>query len=302
METFTSRLKNIEFFDRNILDDSLMGKVVQYSEMSKTERYFLNGMIRHIKPKKILEVGVSAGGSSAIILNAIKDMPESILYSVDYSKHWYRNKNKNTGFIINECFPELADKWHLLAGNDVSFVIEDIGADIDFVLLDTVHIHPWETLNFVCVLPFLKVGTWVVLHDIALHLFNHQFLACRYLFDYVDSDNKIVSSPHNVFAVDDFINELCFSSNIGAFEITENTHSNIKKIFLSLTLPWGIEINQRDIHKITNIINKYYGSELISIFEDVLKLQKYSNNSTEGVRVCFKKLLKALQLAAIKRL
>ena len=43
------------------------------NEMSYLERCFLNGIIRQTKPKKILELGVSAGGSSAIILNAIKD-------------------------------------------------------------------------------------------------------------------------------------------------------------------------------------------------------------------------------------
>lgn len=64
------------------------------SEMTYLERCFLNGIIRQAKPKKILELGVSAGGSSAIILNAVKDFDNTKLYSVDYNKKWYRDNSK----------------------------------------------------------------------------------------------------------------------------------------------------------------------------------------------------------------
>jgi predicted O-methyltransferase YrrM len=43
------------------------------SIMWGNQREFINGIIRKIKPKKILELGVAFGGSSIIILNAIKD-------------------------------------------------------------------------------------------------------------------------------------------------------------------------------------------------------------------------------------
>lgn len=42
------------------------------SEMSYKERCFLNGIIRQSKPKKILELGVSAGGSSASFLTQLR--------------------------------------------------------------------------------------------------------------------------------------------------------------------------------------------------------------------------------------
>jgi predicted O-methyltransferase YrrM len=44
----------------------------QVSEMSNEDREFFNGVILRNQPKKLLEIGVSAGASSAIILNAIK--------------------------------------------------------------------------------------------------------------------------------------------------------------------------------------------------------------------------------------
>ena len=58
------------------------------SEMIYSERLFLNGIISHFKPRKLLEVGVAAGGSSALILNAIKDIPYARLYSHDYNRSY----------------------------------------------------------------------------------------------------------------------------------------------------------------------------------------------------------------------
>ena len=43
-------------------------------EQSHNEPYFLNGIIRKFKPKKCLEIGVAAGGSAIIILNALKNI------------------------------------------------------------------------------------------------------------------------------------------------------------------------------------------------------------------------------------
>lgn len=60
-----------EKFENEIVDE-INNILSGISEMSYLERCFLNGIIRQTKPKKILELGVSAGGSSAIILNCYK--------------------------------------------------------------------------------------------------------------------------------------------------------------------------------------------------------------------------------------
>ena len=139
-----------EDFERERLDP-IYDTVAPYSEMSRNERYFLNGIIRSLKPKKILEAGVANGGGTSIILNAIRDIDGARLYSVDYTEKSYRHPDKPSGFLVEEKFPELADKWTVYRGGDVSRFVEDIGGDIDLFMLDTVHTHPWETLNFLCI-------------------------------------------------------------------------------------------------------------------------------------------------------
>ena len=87
-----------------------------YSEMLPVESAFLNGIIRKHRPRKILEIGVAAGASSALILNAIKDIPGAHLYSIDLSQSYYKNATLKTGFLVKKSFPELMSKWTLSTG------------------------------------------------------------------------------------------------------------------------------------------------------------------------------------------
>ena len=53
------------------------------SDMWDNQREFLNGVVRKFRPHKIVEIGVNRGGSSIIILNAIDDINQAKLYSID---------------------------------------------------------------------------------------------------------------------------------------------------------------------------------------------------------------------------
>ena len=114
---------------KNKLDGSLL---------STLDMKFINGMIRKYKPKKILEVGVASGGSSAIILNAIQNIENSHLYSIDKLINDYNRRNKEIGWIVKDNFSNLMKKWTLYTGGITSNFIEKIGGDIDLVFIDTV--------------------------------------------------------------------------------------------------------------------------------------------------------------------
>ncbi|MBR2208728.1 MAG: hypothetical protein IJ859_07995 [Synergistaceae bacterium] len=152
------------------------------------------------------------------------------------------------------------------------------GTKFDLLVLDTAHIHPWETLNFLCVLPFMNQDSWVVLHDISLPLLSlrENDLACRYLFSNVVSDEKLmpVSDYDSYFA------------NIGAFKITDDTRKYIGNLFQSLVVAWdavpffydkyifpcATPMLEEDLNDIRKIIKKYY-PEHYEFFENAVKLQ-----------------------------
>lgn len=256
-----------EDFERERLDP-IYDTVAPYSEMSKNERYFLSGIIRAMRPKKILEVGVANGGGSAIILNAIRDIDGAELYSVDYTENSYRYPDKPSGFLVDEKFPELSDKWRIFRGGDVSRYIESVGGDIDLLMLDTVHTHPWETLNFLCVLPFMRNDSFTVLHDISIFANpdDRYALACRYLFASVVSDEKITPAPDD---------EDVRFANIGAFKVSEITRQYVSNLFESLIIPWNIQINDTDLDGISRIISRHYTPEQYKFFCDILEIQRY---------------------------
>lgn len=272
-----------EDFERDRLD-SIYDTIAPYSEMARNARYFLNGIIRYLKPKKLLEAGVSHGGSSAIILNAIRDIDGAKLYSVDYSEMAYKNKSKLSGWLVDEQFPELKDKWQIYRGGDVSCFIEDIGGDIDLFMLDTVHDHPWETLNFLCALPFMKRDSWCVLHDITRHFVVFRIgMACWYLFSYVVSDEK-------VYPVTDYP-EIPAPANIGAFRVSEVTMKYVDNLFKNLLIPWGSVVPEKDIQSIKKVIQNHYSPEQYDFFCEALEFQKYLEDHPQ--KISFNTVLRA---------
>lgn len=260
-----------EDFEQERLDP-IYDIVAPYSEMDKNQRYFLNGLIRSLKPKKILEVGVSSGGGSAIILNAISDIDDAKLYSVDYLEKAYRHPEKPSGFIVEEKFPKLMDKWKVYRGGDISCFIEDIGGDIDFLMLDSAHVHPWETLNFLCVLPFMKNFSYAAVHDLTLFVrpgSRFSSKASCYLFASVVSDQKIKPVPS------DIDNQFAGIANMGAFRVSEDTRKYVDNLFECLFFPWDTLVSKKDIDDVSKIIKKYYSTEQYHTFCDVVKFQDY---------------------------
>jgi predicted O-methyltransferase YrrM len=150
----------------NNLDNSYK----QISEMTQQEREYLNALILRNRPKKLLEIGVSAGGSSIVMLNAIKDIQSSKLYSIDYVDYYYRTFEKyhKTGYFVDN-YHGLKDKWKLYTGGLSLKFIQEIGSEIDFCLIDTMHVNPGEILDVLMVLPYLSENCVIVFHDVNSH-------------------------------------------------------------------------------------------------------------------------------------
>jgi predicted O-methyltransferase YrrM len=247
--------------------------------MDAPEQRFLFGLICHFKPKNILEIGVAEGGGSGFILQAIKDMKETTLTSIDFAERTYK-QDKPIGFAALEKNAN-NPKWVLISGKDPSEVIENFGKKFDFAVIDTGHIHPVETLNFLSVLPFLEDGAVVVLHDLSLYLSRNYFrdlskfpsveLATRYLFTSVVGEKIMVSSTNEKYISDWTL------PNIGAFQITSDTHKYIDGVFYSLAIPWGFIPENYIMDNIRNIVKKYYDKTKLELFDDAIKANNYIN-------------------------
>lgn len=256
-------INNPENFDNDILDEinSILDEDTpgnKLSEMTYLERKFLNGIIRLTKPKKILEVGVAAGGSSSIILNAVKDMENSILYSIDYNKKFYRDKNKDSGFIVKEKFPHLVKNHKLYTGGVSAKFMDEIGGNIDLCLLDTMHSNPGEFLDFLMILPYVKKNAIIIIHDIFTAPTN------LILFSAIRGEKILFKDKNQIFK----------NYGIGAIILDENIMDYAFDYFFLLKLNWNYMISDEDIEYILKLFQKHYDKDMVEFFIKIVDYNK----------------------------
>ena len=243
----------------------------KYSEMTDHDRAFLNSLILRKKPKKVLEIGVSKGGSSIVILNAIKDIPESHLYSIDIRENCYCMPEHKTGFAV-EAFPELKKKWTLYTGGIAADFLDEIGGDIDLCLIDTVHALPGEVFDFLMALPYLKSDAIIIFHDTNIHLRKdrerHFQIVNNILISSI-SGRKIIPGHKNIIsAFGKYFN------NIGAIQTDKSTFTNIYEIFNILTIKWTYMPDESILSPFKAFLKTFYNEYYVDYFEAVLESQQ----------------------------
>ena len=125
----TENFLNLDKYDINIFNNINNKDLNRCSMMWDNQREFLNGVVRKFKPKKVLEIGVAEGGSSIIILNAIKDIKDSHLFSIDLIK------DNMIGYCVKNMFQYLSNKWSLYTGNIPAKFMKKIGNNIEMAFI-----------------------------------------------------------------------------------------------------------------------------------------------------------------------
>ena len=234
--------------------------------MWNNQREFLNGVIRRFRPKKIVEIGVSTGCSSSIILNAIQDLNGSHLYSIDLSSKPY------IGECVRKLFPNLLSKWTLYTGNVASKFMEEIGKDINLVLIDSAHFEPGEILDFIIVLPFLSKEAIVVMHDIA-----NQITVPKKSKTWIGKRNEW--APYIIFNSirgKTYLpsGENILTHDIGAKKLDIAQKKYYKDYFRLLGGQWQYFPKEEYIKEINDYLKKYYDKDCLNIFNDSVNFNR----------------------------
>ena len=254
--------------------------------LSKNDVYFLNGIIRKFRPKNCLEIGVSSGGSSVLILNAIKDINGSLLISLDLNERLFINKTQETGYIVKEYFPELSKNWKLFKGDQPHKFLDKLNLKFDFLFLDTSHYTPGEIINIIEALPFLNDYSIVVLHDIIWH-----FWAWREF-------KEVKFTPTQIYLLSSLYGEKIYLNknmdeykNIGAAILYPNQEKHYINYFLLLLSFWEEIPSKIQINNLRIFIKKYYKNEkYLNIFNfAVEKNIKYHKKFNKVLNKCLNK-------------
>lgn len=263
---------NLYYEPRKEALSKIVTKIENEPEMTEYESAFLCGLIREKAPKRILEIGIAGGGTSAIILQCIDSLGWSAkteLISLDLSESFYRDEKHKSGFLADEIKPYLSKdiKHSKFLGKPLPGYIKEIGGDIDLVVLDTVHFMPGEVLDFPVVLPFLSEEAIVVIHDVA-----YQYISSQEGF----SCNALLASTvgKKIFPINDDKSTSLGFVNIAAVGVCEDTKKYIDSVFEAMMLPWTYLLDEELIMLYRDFYLEYYGDELTSIFDAAVKCNR----------------------------
>lgn len=245
-------------------------KIIKYSEMAlfNEQYYFINGLIRKYKPKNCLEIGVYKGGSAILILNALKDIKNSHLVSLDLNEHLFNDPTKKTGYRVKKFFPELTNNWSLFTGRQPHIFLEKINMKFDFVFLDSAHYTPGEFFNLIEILPFLNKNPIIVIHDII-----------NWHFCYFSRPQRIV--PTQIYLISALFGDKVIIKrdkeldDIGAVFLYNNQEDHYIDYFLLLFSFWEKMPDETQINEMRGFIKKYYKKEIyLNIFNSAVNKNK----------------------------
>lgn len=145
--------------------------------VSRTDASFLFDLVRAVDPGLILELGVAAGGSTLVMLRTLEAIGRPItdgegepaVLAFDLHPFCYCARAKPIGSGMLEAAPALARGVRFTPGAislDLPSALES--ASVDLAFIDADHRHPWPTVDLLAILPTLRPGAWVALHDIDL--------------------------------------------------------------------------------------------------------------------------------------
>jgi len=133
---------------------------------------FLNAVIEKARPDYVYEIGVASGTSSALILGTMAPYADPFrvwLYSYDITGKCYFDPARAVGEATREMVPALLEHWKLNTASTALDVARDRQlSSRPLYFIDANHTHPWPVLDLIALLPVLKPGDCVVLHDINL--------------------------------------------------------------------------------------------------------------------------------------
>ena len=229
-------------------------------QMWDNQREFLNGVVRKFRPKKIVEIGVYKGGGTSIILNAIQDIENAHLYSIDLSD------DHKIGKCVRNLFPNFLNKWTLFTGDITAKFMEQIGNNIDMVMIDSAHFEPGEILDFIMVLPFLKEEAIVGIHDIANQITKspkRNEYAPYIIFNIIRGKTYLPSGEKRLI------------HDIGAKKLEINQMKYIHDYFRALGGQWQYFPKEKHIQLMIEYFKKYYDNDCLIMFNETVEFNRH---------------------------
>jgi predicted O-methyltransferase YrrM len=129
----------------------------QPTDMCSTDALMIYALVRGLRPKLALEIGVRWGNSGRIIANAMEENKSGRIVGVDPATENFRVKSA-----------DLHGRYTLLEGASPEIIpkaVEVLGGAPDFVFIDAMHVYSAVVQDFTAVLPYLAENAYILFHD-----------------------------------------------------------------------------------------------------------------------------------------
>jgi predicted O-methyltransferase YrrM len=215
------------------------------------------------RPKVFVEIGTASGFSAKLIARCMNEHEGERLLTFDVAETWYGDTTKPVGFLSAELrdsgFPVAIEIVPGSTSADVQTRLN--GSQVDAAFIDGSHYHPWATLDTMLVLPRMRSGGFLALHDLHLYMledYRDQF-GPKFLFDQIPEsrrradEEKPYAISYAIFPPDDY----------------RNLESAMAK---SLLLPWagGAAHAVRALPEIQSQIETDWGPDIACILARIL--------------------------------
>ena len=157
------------------VDDLATNRYAVPGSISPADVTFLSAIIGASGSRRGVEIGTASGLSTAVIAAALArnftergETPSAtLLDTIDRKARCLFDESKPTGYVVRETFPALAPHVRFHTGEDARIARRFLGRrELDFAFIDGNHQHPWPLMDALCLLPLLRPGAWIVMHDI----------------------------------------------------------------------------------------------------------------------------------------
>ena len=134
--------------------------------------FFLTACASILAPRRTVELGTLTGFSAALLAAALARRhghDSAGVDTIDTRAQCLIDETRPTGFEIADLTPDLVSSVRLHTPHDSSHVRQLARRDeLELVFIDANHCHPYPLLDLLRVAPFMRGGSWIILHDIRL--------------------------------------------------------------------------------------------------------------------------------------
>jgi Methyltransferase domain len=135
--------------------------------------FFLAAFVSIARPRRMIEIGTGSGFSGALVASVMHLREPNLhapwLDTFDVQTKYFGDATLPVGFEIPDLISEHAELVRVHAPGESSLVGTLAHKnELELAFIDGNHQHPCVLLDLLRIAPYLRTGSWVLLHDIRL--------------------------------------------------------------------------------------------------------------------------------------